>query len=91
MRAAGPAVTHETKYPALNNDVLRALYATKVPRRLQKPTVPRTRETLLLLVVVLLVVGVGAITLIASEGEGDDDTDDIKHTDQSRADVIGGL
>lgn len=89
MRAAGPAVTHETKYPALNNDVLRALYATKVPRRLITPTVPRTRETLLL--VLVLVGGGGAITLIASEGEGDDDTDDIKHTDQSRADVIGGL
>ena len=86
MRAAGPAVTHETKYPALNNDVLRALYATKVPRRLQKPTVPRTREILLLLLVLVGVVGVGvgAIPLIASEGEGDDDTDmfddDIKHT-----------
>ena len=89
MRAAGPAVTHETKYPALNNDVFLALYATKVPRRLITPTVPRTRETLLL--VLVLVGGGGAITLIASEGEGDDDTDDIKHTDQSRADVIGGL
>ena len=70
MRTAGPAVTHETKYPALNNDVLRALYATNVPRRLITPTVPRTRETLLLVLVVVLP---PALFLFSGAWDGDDD------------------
>ena len=81
MRTAGPAVIHETKYPALNMDVFFALYARHVPRRESAPTVDNTLEMETLPPPLRLVVVVGTTFIDAWEGEGDGPPDDDTDTD----------